>query len=141
VCEPGGATVAERVSLTEVVNKLQAGDESAVYFERSTGRLVALEATDEIPDGLERLPTFNERDEIEFARQFSETVEDAENRQRLRLALSTPGAREPFEAAVFRSRIANAWFQFRDERLVQRAKEWLKSRQIPYIDDVARAAD
>jgi hypothetical protein len=141
VCEPGSATVAEKVSLTEVVNKLHSGDESAVYFDRSTGRLVALEATDEAADGLERLPTFTERDEIEFARQFSETVEDPANRQRLRLALSTPGAWESFAAAVFRSRIANEWFQFRDERLVQLAKEWLESRQIPYIDDVTSAAD
>ena len=93
------------------------------------------------PDGFERLPPFTEHDEIEFARQFSETVENAENRQRLRVALTTLGAREAFEAALFRSRIANEWFQFRDERLVQLAKEWLESRQIPYIDDVTGAAD
>ncbi|HEX4069992.1 MAG TPA: hypothetical protein VHX68_02440, partial [Planctomycetaceae bacterium] len=114
--------MAERISLAEIVNKLHSGDESAVYFDRSTGRLVALEPTAVAPDGFERLPSFTERDELEFARQFSETVENAENRQRLRLALSTTGAREPFEAALFRSRIANEWFQFRDERLVQRAK-------------------
>jgi hypothetical protein len=141
VRESGDATVADRISLTEVVNKLQADDESAVYFDRSTGRLVAIEPTAVAPDGFERLPSLTERDELEFARQFSETVEDAENRQRLRLALSTPGAREPFEAALFRSRIANEWFQFRDKRLVELAKEWLESRQIPYNDDVTRAAD
>ncbi len=133
--------MAERISLTEVVHKLQAGDESAVYFDRSTGRLLALEPTAVAPDGFEQLPPFAEHDEIEFARQFSETVEDAENRQRLRVALTTLGAREAFEAALFRSRIANEWFQFRDERLVQLAKEWLESRQIPYIDDMTRAAD
>ena len=133
--------MAERASLTEVVNRLSAGDESAAYFDRSTGWLVAFEATDEAPNGFDRLPTFTEHDEIELARQFSETVEDAENRQRLRLALSTASVWGPFEAALFRSRIANEWFQFRDKRLVELAKEWLESRQIPYIDDVTRAAD
>ncbi len=133
--------MAERISLAKVVHKLHSGDESAVYFDRSTGRLLALEPTAVAPDGFERLPSFAEHDEIEFARQFSETVENAENRQRLRVALTTLGAREAFEAALFRSRIANEWFQFRDERLVQLAKEWLESRQIPYIDDMTRAAD
>ena len=49
------------------------------------GRLLApAEPTAAVPDGFERLPSLTERDELEFARQFSETVEDAENRQRLR---------------------------------------------------------
>ena len=63
--------MAERISLTEVVHKLEAGDESAVYFDRSTGRFLALEPTAVAPDGFERLPMFTEYDEIELARQFS----------------------------------------------------------------------
>jgi Uncharacterised protein family (UPF0158) len=141
VCKAGGARVAARISLTEVVNWLQSSDDSAVCFDRSTGRLVALELTAIAPDGFERLPPFTEQDEIELARQFVETVENSENRQRLRLALSTHGAWEPFETALFRSRIANEWFQFRDDRLIQLAREWLEVRKIPYVDDVTHRAD
>jgi hypothetical protein len=133
--------VAEAVSLAEVVNGLLSGDASLFYFDRSAGRIVSLEATDEVPAGFARLPVLSEEDEIELARQFVQTVENAENRQRLVLALSTAGARERFEAAVFRSRIANEWFQFRDDRLTQLAKDWLESHNIPYTDDTARAAD
>jgi hypothetical protein len=142
-------TVADAISLAEVVNRLLADDKTAVYFDRSTSQLVLLESPageserppSQAPAHFERLPFFSEQDEIELARQFAETVENAENRQRLLLALSTGTARERFEAAVFRSRIANEWYRFRDERLTRLAKDWLESRNIPYVDDVTRAAD
>ena len=134
--------MAERISLTEVVHKLQAGDESAVYFDRSTGRLLALEPTAVAPDGFEQLPPFAEHDEIEFARQFSETVEDAENRQRLRVALTTLGGGGRHLKRLSSAReLRTSGSSFATSALVQLAKEWLESRQIPYIDDMTRAAD
>ena len=136
------------VSLSEFVAALQFSDATAVaYFDRTTGQIVtptqdAEEAGADrseparSPERFERLPAFSEQDEIELARQFAATVENAEDRQRLRLALASASPREAFEAALFRCRIANEWFQFRDQRLLQLARDWLEAQAIPYIDDV-----
>ena len=133
--------MAERISLTEVIHKLQAGDESAVYFDRSRGRLCALEPAAVAPDGFERLPLSPNTTRWSGPGNFAKRLRTRKIASDCAVALTTLDAREAFEAALFRSRIANEWFQFRDERLVQRAKEWLESRQIPYDDDVTRAAD
>jgi hypothetical protein len=142
------------VSLGELVAALQFSDATAVaFFDRSTSQIVTpsqdpVEAggpndpePEKRPESFELLPAFTEQHEIELARQFAATVENAEDRQRLHLALASASPREAFENALFRCRIANEWFQFRDQRLLQLARAWLETHGIPYVDDVTRHAD
>jgi Uncharacterised protein family (UPF0158) len=88
-----------------------------------------------VSDGVLCLPVFTEQDEVELARQFVATVE-GEDRGRLSLALASDNAREAFESALFRCRIAHEWFQFREQHLRQVAKDALEKQGIPYVDDV-----
>ncbi len=137
------------ISLSELVAALQFSDATGVVdFDRTTGQIVTpTQDTEEAggltdpnparsPERFERLPALTEPDEIELARQFSGRVENADDRQRLCLALAGASPREAFETALFRCRIANEWFQFRDQRLLQLAKDWLEAHGVPYIDDV-----
>jgi hypothetical protein len=57
------------------------------------------------------------------------------------LALASASPQEAFENALFRCCIANEWFQFRDQRLLQLAREWLETRGIRYVDDLTHHAD
>jgi hypothetical protein len=114
--------MSKAVSLSEILAALQFGD------------LANLE-------GCERLPILSEQDELDLALRFVETREKAEDRQRLNLALREANPQEAFETAVFRCQIAHAWFQFRDEQLLQRAKNWLDAEGLAYIDDVTPHAD
>jgi Uncharacterised protein family (UPF0158) len=138
------------ILLSEVAAALQFGEPNTVaYYDRSTGQILSsaneiaepLAAPDShtmpVSPGREPLPPFTEQDELEIARQFTATIENGEDRQRLHLALSSGNALEAFEAAIFRCQIANEWFQYHDECLLRLARDWLESRGIPYTDDVA----
>jgi hypothetical protein len=142
------------LSLSELVAALQFSDATAVaFFDRSTSQIVTPthepEAVGEPndpepekkPERFERLPAFGEQHETELARQFAARVENPEDRQRLDLALASASPQEAFENALFRCCIANEWFQFRDQRLLQLAREWLETRGIPYVDDLTHHAD
>jgi hypothetical protein len=142
------------VSLSELLVALQFSDPTSVmYLDRTTAQIAPpTQGRDETngpkepvaasgPDRFERLPILTEQDEIELARQFSATAENAEDRQRLSLALSSTNPHEAFQTSLFRCRIANEWFQFRDEYLLRLGKDWLETHGIPYNDDVTREAD
>ena len=139
------------ISLSEIVAAMQFGDGTTVtYFNPTTGEIVRPRTVSEEmaqaphaarPEDLEPLPVFSEQDEIELARQFADTVDEAEDQQRLRQALASATPREAFESALFRCRIANEWFRFRDDRLLRLAKDWLEAHHLPYIDDITRQAD
>lgn len=142
------------VSLSDVVAAVEFCDaKAAAYFDPTNGRIVTpAQGPDEggepagpklepIPPGFLPLPAFTGPDEIELARKFAATVLQAENRQRLELALAGANPLAGFETALFRGRIANEWFQFRDQRLLELAKDWLDTHGIPYVDDVIRATD
>jgi hypothetical protein len=144
----------EAVSLSELLATLQFSDPTTViYLDRTTGQIVGstqirAEANgshepDSMrePNRLEPLPILTDQDELEIARHFVAAAEKAEDRQRLNLALCSANPQEAFQNALFRCQIANEWFQFRDEHLLQLAKNWLDAQGVTYVDDVTRHAN
>jgi hypothetical protein len=132
------------VLLSEVAAALQFSDPTAVaYLDRSNGQIVAPTARDfaASPQDFEPLPTFTEQDEIELAGRYAATVQNPEDRRRLQTALSSANPHEAFETTLFRCQIAHDWFRFRDQSLLQLAKDWLHAHSIAYTDDVAGTAD
>jgi uncharacterized protein UPF0158 len=126
------------LSLSEFVNALQYGDESAASFiDPHTGRIM-LQREESEAAGYERVPVVTDQEELAFARQFAAAVADPHNRERLELALRSGNAHEAFEMALFRCQIANEWFPYRDQCLVQFAKNWLDARGLSYTDDLPR---
>ena len=140
------------VSLSQFVAAIQFGDAAATYLDKESGHIISGPQPQEAPHAaaqtsespppvsgarFEPLPVLTQEREIEFARQFAQSLASAENRRRVELALSSADPSEGFEAAVFRCRIANEWFRYRDERLLQFAKEWLDTQGVSYIDDMS----
>jgi hypothetical protein len=142
------------ISLSDVVAALQFGDRNErAFLDPRTGQIVRqrdeARSGENSPgnqdtlalDGCERLPPLTEQEELAFARQFTAEIANPEDKRRLELALARGKPHEAFETTAFRCQIANAWFQYRDRRLVQFAKDWLDARNLSYTDDVASPAE
>jgi Uncharacterised protein family (UPF0158) len=142
------------VSLNELVNALQSTDvASVVYVDKTKGTIVssvedggerdrgAVSGTPLELQRLERCPVPSEREEREVARRFCNSVEDADDRRRLVVALSGAAGLDAFLNTLFRCGIAHDWFRVRDQHLIQFAKGWLEARDIPYVNDVDSGGD
>ena len=125
------------VRLSEFVSLLQSVDfDTAIAVDKGTGSVRPVEPAAAQGSDEERFPAMTERGEAELAKAFSAKIENAADQHRLRLALSSADPLDAFQNALYRSKIAHEWFQFRDAQLVRLAKEWLDARGLPYVDDI-----
>jgi hypothetical protein len=67
-------------------------------------------------------------------RDFCEAIEDGRLREQLLTAIHGRGAFRYFKDSVHGAGIADEWYAFRREVLVQIAKDWLEDNEIPYRD-------
>jgi hypothetical protein len=135
------------VSLAKLVSALQlAGPGAVVRIDTLTGDVVDSEGP-EAPSQPDQVSSADQSeryrtialtvDEREFARRFCESISDSDDRRRLETALSTGEPIEAFERALYRSKIAHAWFPFRELQLGSLAKELLEAKGILFVDDLA----
>jgi len=90
----------------------------------------ALEALDN--NRLLPLPDKFEIHEWDIMRRFANERDDEDERQELLAAIHGSGAFRMFKSCLRRLEIEQQWYSFRDARLEQHAKDWLKSHGIAY---------
>lgn len=132
------------ISLSDVVAAMQFTEPPIVAgVDTGTGRIVTSNgrSSSTASPAFRPIPIFTEQREIALARQYVATVANPDDRRRLQTALASESSPEAFETALFRCQIAHDWFQYRDQCLLQLAKEWLDSHGISYTDDLSGAAD
>lgn len=66
---------------------------------------------------------------------FADSIENEEIRNKLYKALNGKGAFSRFKNEITYLGIREKWFAFRDERLKEKVKQWLKDNEIEYIDE------
>jgi hypothetical protein len=129
--------MAAAVSLAKFVAALEFADPSTgVRIDTSTGEVIEV-ASPMAGGASERFRTIAlEVDELDFARRFCETVDDATDRGRLEMALASARPIESFEIALYRVEIAHRWFPFRERQIGRLAMAWLAAQAIPFVDDL-----
>ncbi len=87
-----------------------------------------------VAEGEERyrwIEPISSRDGWRFMRDFADDVADPQIRERLLDAIHGSGAFGRFKRALaYHPGLRDAWFRFRDERLLECAREWLASENI-----------
>ena len=79
------------------------------------------------------LPGSFEIHEYKIMEDFCHAFEDAETSNRLLGLIRGPGAFGRFRSAIRTLGAENAWYQFREQALVEIAVDWLEANGIPYI--------
>jgi hypothetical protein len=79
------------------------------------------------------LPSSFEIHEYQIMEDFCCAFEDAETSNRLLGLIRGPGAFGRFRSAIRTLGAENAWYQFREQALVEIAVDWLEANEIPYI--------
>lgn len=156
--------MAPTVSLHGVVEELEAlTDESTAYLNRETGELYSIrdeEASlveddvdpDDMPEWLgDELPKIREVLESEdwlslptgfdihewaIMDAFARSIDDAELRDELLIAIRGRGAFRSFKDAVHRRGIHEDWYCHRTATFGRIAVEWLDEHGVAYIDDL-----
>lgn len=80
------------------------------------------------------LPDRFEIHEWEMLRDFSRSRDDADHRDELLDAIRGRGAFRMFKSAVHRLGIEDDWYDYRQERFREIARDWLEENGIPYTD-------
>jgi hypothetical protein len=150
----------ETVSLRRVADEISSLFEGwNAYLNRRTGELVTvshdhLRAAEEEEDddgapGWEReilqkakeilsdsdylvLPDRFEIHDYEIMRRFGDSLQDRELGDQLLSLLHGSGAFRRFKDAVHRQGLADAWYRFREEAIVEVARGWLEENDIPF---------
>ena len=86
-------------------------------------------------DEIKSLPTKYELNEYNDMVLFADSIENEEIRNKLYIALNGKGAFSKFKNEIAYLGIREQWFTFRDKRLKEKVREWLKDNKIEYIDD------
>ena len=81
------------------------------------------------------LPAWCSEEESSARKRFCRSLQDRAVRDAVLARTGSHDSAEAFEDAVFRYKIAGAWFRFRSEALEQFAARWLESRGIAYTRD------
>lgn len=130
-------------------------DELDHYLDLQTGEIVMVMSEaisgepemEDIADDEERyrhIEPISSRDGWCFMRDFAEDVADEEIRGRLLHAIQGSGAFGRFKHVLsFHPDLRESWFRFRDEQLLECAREWLAAENIEaeLIEQRARVAD
>jgi hypothetical protein len=137
-----------KIDMGEVLYALENSDYETSYFlDLDTGHLELIQENldlpeqDEVkkkidsqPDRYEKVPEAEPRDGYQDMLEFTETLTDNRLRELLLVALNGRGAFRRFKDVLFSHPAERErWFSFKNERMEERAKEWL--------NDIGVAAD
>jgi len=156
--------MAAMVSLREVVDELEALiDESAAYVNRETGEVYSIRDEDagliedgvdpdELPEWLSDemprirevlesedwlpLPTRFDIHEWAIMDGFARSIDDADVRDELLIAIRGRGAFRCFKDAVHRRGIHEDWYRHKAAALGRMAADWLDGHGVAYVDDL-----
>lgn len=101
------------------------------------------EVDEEIEEGFgERyipIPNTSSEEGYDDMEDFIETVEDANLREKLYIAINGRGAFRRFKDVLLNySKVRERWFKFKDGRVVERVLEWLECEGIELVDAKTR---
>jgi hypothetical protein len=115
-------------------------EEIAEYLDLQSGQVVMVERTSEEAENYEfsehylAIPRQDSRDGYEEMEQFIETVRDPHLKELLTVAIQGQGAFGRFKYAISRyPEERDRWYQFKDQQLQARIREWLDSEDIEAV--------
>ncbi len=128
------------IDMADLLEMFVRMDEIDAFFDVKTGKIdyvVRMDLSHEEEEALERLYTSDDHvtiprmhDEYEWMTEFAESVTDERARERLLDALDGKGAFRRFKDILIRVDLRDAWFTYREQRLLGIALEWLGELEI-----------
>ncbi len=123
--------------------------ENEYYLDRETGEILLLseyvddeergklkDRIDDNPDRYERIPKAEPREGYEDMQAFIATVDDERLAELLEVAVNGRGAFRRFKDVLLNYPEARErWFQFQDNRIQERAREWLGDINVSLIGE------
>jgi hypothetical protein len=82
------------------------------------------------------LPDRFEIDEWRIMERFCLSLEDRTLSDTLLDRIRGSGAFRRFEDAIYRYKVANQWFRYRDQEFAEIAMRWLEANEIPFTNDI-----
>lgn len=151
------------VNLKELAEEMSIQmDGSRVFVNKKTGEIVLVmteelsaaeedESIDDLPewqqeavrvareiiesDDYVRAPTKHDIHEYAIMERFCLDVEDGRAQDDLLYAIRGRGAFRMFKDGVRRLGLEQAWYRYRDETLLEQAREWCEEKGIPYTTE------
>lgn len=139
-----------RINLDELCSALKDSSyEHDYYLDLETGEILLIsdyvdeeetqkltDKIDENPECYEQIPKAEPRDGYEDMEDFIATVEDGHISELLQVAIDGKGAFRRFKDVLARyPEERERWFRFKDERMEERALEWLNDIGISLIEE------
>ena len=139
-----------RIDLDELCEAMENSSyENDYYLDLETGEILFLseymddeeteklrERIDDAPDRYEPIPKAESREGYEDMRDFIASVDDEHLAELLEVAISGKGAFRRFKDVLFGyPEEKERWFQFRDDRIQERALEWLDDISVSLVEE------
>lgn len=123
--------------------------ENDYYLDLETGEILFLseymddeeteklrERIDDAPDRYEPIPKAESREGYEDMRDFIASVDDEHLAELLEVAINGKGAFRRFKDVLFGyPEEKERWFQFKDDRIQERALEWLDDISVSLVEE------
>ena len=134
-----------KISLDELCSAMEDSSyENEYYLDLKTGEILFLseymddeessklrERIEETPDRYERIPKAESHEGYQDMEDFIATVEDEHLAELLEVAINGKGAFRRFKDVLLNyPEERERWFKFKDERMEQRALEWLDDIEV-----------
>ena len=134
-----------KISLDELCSAMEDSSyENEYYLDLKTGEILFLseymddeessklrERIEETPDRYERIPKAESHEGYQDMVDFIATVEDEHRAELLEVAINGKGAFRRFKDVLLNyPEERERWFKFKDERMEQRALEWLDDIEV-----------
>jgi hypothetical protein len=147
------------ISLREVIEAMElTGDDCVSYLDPDTGEIITAteeerllaedESLEDVPewqremlpkiraalesDRFLELPDPFDIHEWSIMDEFSRAQDSERIRQELADAIHGAGAFRTFRSAIRRLGMEQSWYQFREEALIEIARNWLEEHKLPY---------
>jgi len=139
-----------RIDLDELCEAMENSSyENDYYLDLETGEILFLseymddeeteklrERVDDAPDRYEPIPKAESREGYEDMRDFIASVDDEHLAELLEVAINGKGAFRRFKDVLFGyPEERERWFCFKDERMEQRALEWLGDIGVTLVEE------
>jgi len=139
-----------RIDLDELCEAMENSSyENDYYLDLETGEILFLseymddeeaekfrERIDDVPDRYEPIPKAESREGYEDMRDFIASVDDEHLAELLGVAINGKGAFRRFKDVLFGyPEERERWFQFKDDRMQERALEWLDDIEVTLSEE------
>lgn len=81
------------------------------------------------------MPHAEELDEPHLRRSFTSRVRNAEQGRKLTDELQGRGSCRRFKGRVRAFRLEDEWYRFREEALLELARDWCEENSLPYVNE------